>query len=197
MARKEIIIGAVPNDGTGDALRDAMEKSNDNSFELYNRGGWGIYSDGLTTTPTQVIGITPQLISIDGLGSTSNSDYLPREIRGTGELWDTVNNKIIPIGMGDSHSMRLDLEIITESANPEELDFGLDIGGGASPSIVIVQKLISLGKSTPYQISISFPFFTLSSFLANGGQLFVATNTGTVTIAKRSIMVTRISSGSI
>ena len=36
MAKQVINVGATPNDGTGDPLRDAMIKSNDNFTELYN-----------------------------------------------------------------------------------------------------------------------------------------------------------------
>lgn len=35
MAKQTIGIGAAPNDGTGDTLRDAMDKINDNTDELY------------------------------------------------------------------------------------------------------------------------------------------------------------------
>ena len=35
MTKKIINIGASPNDGTGDPLRNALEKSNDNFNELY------------------------------------------------------------------------------------------------------------------------------------------------------------------
>jgi len=36
MAKQTIGIGAAPNDGTGDTLRDAMDKVNDNFTELYD-----------------------------------------------------------------------------------------------------------------------------------------------------------------
>lgn len=36
MAQQLIGIGAAPNDGTGDTLRDAMDKVNENFTELYN-----------------------------------------------------------------------------------------------------------------------------------------------------------------
>lgn len=36
MARQHISIGTVPNDGTGDTLRDGMDKTNDNFIELYS-----------------------------------------------------------------------------------------------------------------------------------------------------------------
>jgi hypothetical protein len=35
MAKQTINIGTIPNDGTGDTLRNAMDKINDNTDELY------------------------------------------------------------------------------------------------------------------------------------------------------------------
>lgn len=35
MAKQTINIGTIPNDGTGDTLRDGMDKANDNFTELY------------------------------------------------------------------------------------------------------------------------------------------------------------------
>ena len=37
MAQQQINLGTVPNDGTGDPLRTAMDKVNDNFTELYGR----------------------------------------------------------------------------------------------------------------------------------------------------------------
>jgi hypothetical protein len=48
MAKQTINIGSSPNDGTGDPLRDAMDKTNDNFTELYN--GAGGVADGAVTT---------------------------------------------------------------------------------------------------------------------------------------------------
>lgn len=39
MAQQTIDIGAAPNDGTGDPIRDAFDKCNDNFNELYVAGG--------------------------------------------------------------------------------------------------------------------------------------------------------------
>lgn len=47
MAKQTINIGSSPNDGTGDPLRDAMDKTNDNFTELYNGAG---VADGAVTT---------------------------------------------------------------------------------------------------------------------------------------------------
>lgn len=48
MAKQTINIGTSANDGTGDPLRTAMDKTNDNFTELYN--GAGGVADGAVTT---------------------------------------------------------------------------------------------------------------------------------------------------
>ena len=47
MAKQTINIGTTANDGTGDPLRTAFDKSNDNFTELYNGAG-GIADDSVT-----------------------------------------------------------------------------------------------------------------------------------------------------
>lgn len=197
MARQNINLGTVANDGTGDTLRDGGDKTNDNFIELYDVHGWAYYQDAATTPATQSITSTPSKLQIDGAGANSESNYLPREIRGSAELWDTTNDLILPINIGDSYSVRVDLEITAETGSPNEINVSLDIGGGGTPSIVIVDTYISTGKSTPYNVSICIPIFTLTTFNSNGGQIFLSTDTGTVTIGNRGISIFRISSGTI
>ena len=43
MAQQVINIGTSPNDGTGDQLRTAFDKCNDNFTELYAGTGGGAY----------------------------------------------------------------------------------------------------------------------------------------------------------
>ena len=45
MAQQIIGIGASANDGTGDPLRTAFDKVNDNFTEAYSFTGWGRYLD--------------------------------------------------------------------------------------------------------------------------------------------------------
>lgn len=202
MAKQEINIGTVPNDSTGDALRDAFDKINDNTTELYNVGGWGHYVDAETTPATQTISTTPSKLQVDGGGGTSESGYLPYEIRGTSELWDTTNDKITPIGIGDSYDVRLDLEITGKTGSPTILDLVLDIGAtpdgtGGAGSILIVNRIVGTAKTAPYKVSVGFPIFSLSTFVTNGGSFWLSTDTGTVTITGRSVFIKRDTSGTI
>ena len=157
--------------------------------------GFGFYVDGETTPPTQTITTSDSKLSIDGSASNSTSDYLPKQIRGVSELWDITNDKINSINVGDGYTVRIDFEIESKTGSPTGIDITLDIGGGASPTIAIVERIITVVKQAPYKISIAFPFFTLATFKENGGQIFLKTDAGTVTIAKRQISIHRISSG--
>ena len=162
---------------------------------IKNMNGWGIYADGETSPATQVFTTTAGVLEIDGFGVKTNVDYVPLPIRNTSnQLWDTLANRIAPIAIGDSYEIRVDLEILAKTGSPTFLDMNLDIGGGATITIPIVERIVSLPKTPPYSVSFGFPIFTLDTFFNNGGQLFFAANTGTVEIGKRSILLTRISS---
>ena len=117
------------------------------------------------------------------------------EIRGISELWDVANNKINAINIGDGYTMRLDFEVESKTGAPKGIDITLDIGGGSSPTEIEIERIISVSKTAPYKVSIAFPYFTLSNFKSNGGQVFLKTDSGTVSISKRKISIHRISSG--
>lgn len=77
MAQQIINIGALPNDGTGDPLRTAYGKINNNFTELY--GGFASYvskivaGSGVTISPTTGIGEVTinlfQSLEVDGEGA--------------------------------------------------------------------------------------------------------------------------------
>ena len=57
MAKKTIFIGNQSNDGTGDSIRDAFDKVNQNFNELYsiNNAGSGLFFTNLDDTPGSLI----------------------------------------------------------------------------------------------------------------------------------------------
>jgi len=157
--------------------------------------GFAFYQDGETSPVTQVITTTPQKLQIDGLGSQTETGFLPKSIRGIDELWDVVNDKITPITIGDSYDLGIDLEIIAKTGGVGEIIVSLDIGGGAGITNEIITVDAFVGKTPPFTKRISTLFFTLATFLTNGGQIFLATDSGTVTVASRQITISRNSSG--
>lgn len=129
--------------------------------------------------------------------STTNTAYLPYEIRGVSQLWDSTSNKITPVAEGDSYQMRLDLPITGESGSPTEITVQIDIGTGASPTIPIVTKFSKVGRTVPYSLSVDIGLFAANTFFTNKGQIFVKTDVGTVTCTAPGILLTRTSAGNI
>ena len=160
--------------------------------------GWGFYDDSETSPSTQTFTIAASKLQIDGGGATSSSDYLPLYLRSTsGELWDTTNDKIIPISIGDGYQIRLSFILTGKSGNPNKVTTQFDIGGGASPTVVIATRSATLSGVYPETVNMSFNIFSLSTFLTNGCQIFISTDAGTVTCSNRDILIQRLSSGAI
>lgn len=150
--------------------------------------GWGFYEDG---SAGQTINSTPSKISIDGAGTSSESAYLPRDIRGTDELWDTSTDFITPIAVGDVYNLRLTLPITAKSGSPSLLSLAIDIGGAAGITIPIVERDISTDNTAPFNLNAAFPLFIGATALSNGIQIFASTDTGSVDIAGQEILLVR------
>ena len=154
---------------------------------LYNVTGWANYADSVASTINVTSANT--LITNNKLGANTNETYLPLEIRGSGTLF--AGNKITPIRLADAYDVRFNLTISAKSGNPTLIDFILDIGGLATPTIQIAERILTAEKSAPYSTSFTIPIFALATFIANGGQLFAKVDTGSITISNRSIFITR------
>ena len=100
----------------------------------------------------------------------------------------------MPINIGDAYDLRIDLEVTAKSA-ATYIDLILDIGGAATITIPIVDRVIALAKTPPFALSFGFPIFCLTTFKTNGGQIFLNTDAGTATVSARSIFIKRDYSG--
>lgn len=150
--------------------------------------GWGLYKDN---SGALTVGTGETLLTIDGLAGATNESYLPRDIRGTDSLWDTTNNYVKPITLGDLYQVRLDIPVSAVTTASELIIRG-DIGGGATSTDVIVTHRIELGTA-PFARTLSFPFFANSNAIANGLQFFGFTDAGSVDITGLAVLVSRIS----
>lgn len=87
MARQTINIGTSPNDGTGDPLRSAFDKTNDNFLELYEDGGVNItVNNPVTSTETTLDQ------ALDDLNNVSGSSTLQEVIENGREFTETVGD---------------------------------------------------------------------------------------------------------
>ena len=72
MAQQTINIGSSANDGTGDAIRSAFDKSNDNFTELY--AGSGVADNSVTTAKINADAVTGAKIADDAINSEHYTD---------------------------------------------------------------------------------------------------------------------------
>lgn len=152
---------------------------------FYQHGGTG-----------QVITTTPSKLLIDGLGTLTRVNRLPREIRGSGNLWDTTNNRITPVREGDGYLIRVDMPVTAESGAGTTFKVQMEVGSGLTPSIVMYETYFTTGKVTPYTISMTTTFDILTAEAMNNGiELFCNTGTGTVTLGSPGIYIAKISDG--
>jgi hypothetical protein len=166
---------------TGNGINDLLQAS-----------GWGYYTDAESSPATQTFNTTPAILQIDGAGSTTDESQLPLEIRGFASLWDTTNDKVLAVNAGDAYDLRVDFEVTGETGSPTDIIIQLDTSGGGSPTIPIVTKYAGTGKGTPYIVSVAFGVFSGSTFMSNGGQIFISTDAGSITVASRGIFITRV-----
>lgn len=163
------------------------------NWKEYLPQGWALYHD---SGAAQALSTTAAKITIDGSGADNDETHLPTEIRGSGSLWSTADNKITPIAEGDSYLCSLDFNV-TVSSTASYLIFELDVGGGASPSNVLVTQVFPLFGSVPYQRGFNFSVPVTSDFNTNGGQLFVSADVGTPEIDDIKLFINRLYAGDL
>jgi len=132
--------------------------------------GWAQYEDSVYTSSNKlaVTAGTRTMITIDGLGANTNKSYLPS---GVSDFWDATNSEITPENIGDSYDVRFDF-VADPGQTTESVLVELDIGDG-NPSIVIVSTNAAFPESQEQPMSVNFSIFSLATFVANGGKIYV------------------------
>ena len=106
MAQQTINIGTTANDGTGDPLRSAFDKVNDNTTELYAGQSLSLASDILTLTRA------------DGTTSTVDlSSYLDEDARAISSGTLNGSTGIVTFTRDDASTFTLDLSALLDDTN--------------------------------------------------------------------------------
>lgn len=177
MGKQTVNIGTTANDGTGDALRTAFDKVNDNFDELYNTGFMSRF-DATTITLT---GATNNLTIITGTP----------EQNGGLTLMDS-NSRVTPLGLNDVVIVDFSCTFITPAGTGNYATVSLFIpsfGNYRSFTKVLVR-----GSGVEDEMSVSWCLPVGATFLANGGEIIIAPNVG-CDIKNRYINVTQIRKG--
>lgn len=133
--------------------------------------GWAYYADAEYTSgsPLSILANTRTQITVDGLGATTETDYLETVPE---TVWD--NAAIWPSATGEAYLLRIGLTIVPQEVTSNEYaSLQLDIGGGSQ--IVIAEKRLALqkGLGNAHLFSEALPIFCLATFNANGGRLYI------------------------
>ena len=153
--------------------------------------GWSQNADSRTTvgTPAQNIATGARTLWLND-GGTTDLDKLPSDIGASGHLWDKVANKIVPIAVFDTYNIRIGFKAENYAGTGPDIKIELDIGGGLG---TIVSTTLPLLRSGAQQSClVAFPVFAGSTFLANGGSIYLTyTGTGTCDIFASDIIIIR------
>ena len=186
MAQQIIGIGASANDGTGDPLRTAFTKTNDNFTELYKQTGWGRYLDGTYTSGS------PLSISSGVRATLTNNAVNKLETQlptGVTTFFDETTQKMIAINDGDAYTLSIRFKA-KMSVNNGYFDIDLDIGGTQG---IISQESVVFTRSSGIEqrFDIDLTVFSGSTFVANGGTFSITPQNGNIEIYDISFVIVR------
>ena len=149
--------------------------------------GWAQYGDSQYTvgSPLVISQGTTETIDIDGLGSTVKSQ-LPN---GVTDLYDVATSKITPVKSGDGYSFSLGFQAASTSNNGDAT-ISVNIGGAFGQ---IFKRVFRMPRGTGIYHDMYFTtqYYTLDTFLANGGTIEIESGNGTTSIHSITLQIHR------
>jgi hypothetical protein len=154
--------------------------------------GYGLYHDSKVTPSVQTITSTASPLENDGAGSKTTEALLPRQIRGSGSLWDTTTDDITPIAAGDLYSLQVFFNVAAKTSTPNDVTFYLTDDGTGTPTSILAEQYADVTASAPFRVTFSVDFRATTDMVTNGGQLFLATDSNSIDIDEVEILITRV-----
>ena len=190
MAKQVIAVGTTSNDGTGDTLRDAMVKVNDNFTEAYNFTGWQQITDTTYTVASPLVileGVTGKIQT----GTITKIDtQLPS---GVTDLWNNTTDKLIAVNNGDGFTLSLRFKAKIDVINGY-FDVAINIGG-ALGKVSNETVTFSRAANTEQKFDIDLSYFTGTTFIANGGIIEITPTNGDLSIYDIVLVIFRTHKG--
>ena len=140
--------------------------------------GWAQYGDSnyIEANPLVTNSGQTSVISLDGLTNTIKSQ-LPL---GVSDLYDAVNSKITPSESGDGYSMSIQFKGKNSSNNGDATIF-IDIGGSFT-RLFPKSFRFNRGAGTAHDYYFAFNFYSLDTFITNGGLMKIESGQGNTQI---------------
>ena len=154
---------------------------------IENATGWAQYSGNNYTSgaPLVINSGNTSVLANNGTTSTIISQ-LPSGVTG---FVNTSNGKITPQNDGDFYVVDIRFKA-TSSSVDGVIDIAIDIGGAMG---IIRQHTVSLRKGigVEQRVALSFPVFSGSTFVANGGEVKITSITGNTSVYDVTFVVSR------
>jgi hypothetical protein len=150
-------------------------------YEIKSRNvvlGWANYVDNEWSegSPLTLAADVPMKLTINGLGAGTTVAEWPD---GVTQPWDTSTDKLIATNDGDKFTYRLQYAALDGSL-ATQVDTFIDIGGSVGE---ISRRSTSVAKgSVQTNVEIFSSYFTGSTFVANGGTIYLVTEATTMDI---------------
>lgn len=177
----------IPTSGLWSSIAGAL---NSMFADLFGRTGWGSYIDTQYTSSNPFVvtaGTTVTLPNNAGAGITSQ---LPTDV--PSGFYDGA--RIQGANVGDFYTLRVTIEAFS-SVNEGSFAIGLDISAAGDNSDVIaglaVRTVRGSGSANVQTYSLALPYFTFSTFVANGGRLTIESINGNTSIYDISYLIER------
>lgn len=128
--------------------------------------GWAQYRDTVFTASNKFAVAALDTATMPNMAHSIINSYLPN---GVDSLYNRVDTTLIGVNIGDHYSIRIDFKAEV-SVNNGYCDVLLDIGGSQG---IILDKVVTFprGSNTTHSFSITTDYYTLNTFVANGGKL--------------------------
>ena len=156
----------IPTSGLWSAITNLF---NLNFDELFGRTGWGAYQDTEYTdvAPFAVTANTDTILP-NNAGSTIDSQK-PTDVT------TFYDGSVITGRNGDGISITLECTVEPASGTNTYFEIWVDIGGGIGKLYPKTNPFVK--GVTAYNINVSFTGYTLNTWEANGGTVYVRSNT--------------------
>lgn len=186
MAKQTIAIGTIAGDGTGDTLRNAFGKVNDNTDELYLQTGWISYEDTLHTlaSPQTVAQGVTALLTNNGV--TKIDSQKPTEVT---DFFDVSTSKLTPKNENDFYAIDLMFKVKNTTASGV---FSIYIDIPTLGQRFSQTKLCSKTANLEIGINVSFCHYTSIQFATNGGIIKVVAVEGDLSIYEKQFRICRM-----
>ncbi len=173
----------LPGSITASDMRDFVESV---PAWMLAGGGWEFVYDTTTTFAATadtnlVLPLVPDVTQTARFPSTF-------------QIWDSVNNKVLPPNLNDAGILRLSFQAEYTGSQPH-IDIHLDVGTvplNLAATIYDGSQVFAKGASTPQWFNFMIPLFAGQTFVDNGGTFIVHSHGGNSTISNIALTSFRI-----